>query len=280
MAKFRCRNKNVLLIVLVLWLLKNYGDITQAQQTHGYLSGSIRDETTGEPIPLVNVFLLGTYYGAATDREGNFIIQNLSPGDYVVVVRHVAYHQTSRIVTVDVGMTTTIQVSLLGRTIPLEEIEIVGESSRFGLSRGALGRVVSKKEISRYPNATFTQLLQAVIPTTRVREEDGNLVIELVRASSIYQRYGRLADSNPLIILNGTKIGTVTSHLNYMLRSQEIERMEVITGPSALLYGSEGRNGVIIIDTARPVADSQLDNSFVYFIGAVAAFLLFYFLIP
>lgn len=279
MGKSKCRQKNLLFILLVLCLSKNH-DITQAQETHGYLSGSIRDETTGEPIPNVNAFLLGTYYGAATDKEGSFSIYNLSPGDYVLVVRHIAYHQTSRIVTIHAGMATTIDVQLLGRAIPLEEIEIVGESPSFGLPRGALGRVVSKEEISRYPSATFSELLRAVVPTTRVREENGNLVIELARPSSIYQRYGRQTDSSPLIILNGTKIGTVTSHLNYMLRSQEIERMEVVTGPSALLHGSEARNGVIIIDTIMPIAETQFDNSLYYFIGATATFLLVYFLIP
>ncbi|MBT8391867.1 MAG: carboxypeptidase-like regulatory domain-containing protein, partial [Ignavibacteria bacterium] len=48
-----------------------------AQQT-GKLSGTVVDAATGESLPGVNVILKGTYYGAASNINGRYTIDNIS----------------------------------------------------------------------------------------------------------------------------------------------------------------------------------------------------------
>ena len=60
-------------------------------QELGTLSGTIKDAKTGMESPGVNVMVKGTYYGAATDLNGNFNIRNISPGSYDIEVSMIGY---------------------------------------------------------------------------------------------------------------------------------------------------------------------------------------------
>ncbi|SVC02162.1 uncharacterized protein METZ01_LOCUS255016, partial [marine metagenome] len=60
-------------------------------QDLGTVSGTVLDAETGSGLPGVNIMLKGTYYGAATDMDGKFFIQNVSPGSYDVEVSMIAY---------------------------------------------------------------------------------------------------------------------------------------------------------------------------------------------
>lgn len=57
------------------------------------ITGRVTDAKTGEPLYYANVFLHNTTLGAATDRQGRFIIENVPTnlGNYELVVRMVGY---------------------------------------------------------------------------------------------------------------------------------------------------------------------------------------------
>ncbi len=50
----------------------------------GKISGKVTDSDTGEPLVAVNVVVEGSFRGATTDLDGNYIILNISPGKYNV----------------------------------------------------------------------------------------------------------------------------------------------------------------------------------------------------
>ena len=71
-----------LCILLALCVLL-MSDRTAAQEK-GSLVGVVRDAKTGEGLPSVNVKIVGTYYGAATDFDGNYRILNIAAGSYTL----------------------------------------------------------------------------------------------------------------------------------------------------------------------------------------------------
>jgi hypothetical protein len=71
--------KQMLVFLLVLTVLI-YSLIWAG--TTGKIAGTIKDSETGEPLPGVNVMIVGTTIGAATDAEGQYFIINVRPGNY------------------------------------------------------------------------------------------------------------------------------------------------------------------------------------------------------
>lgn len=65
------------------------------------ITGRIVEESTGEPLHFVNVFLANTTMGAATDEKGIYKIYNVPAGTYDLIVNMVGYEsevQTIRVV--------------------------------------------------------------------------------------------------------------------------------------------------------------------------------------
>ncbi|MDZ7797323.1 MAG: carboxypeptidase-like regulatory domain-containing protein [Candidatus Marinimicrobia bacterium] len=57
------------------------------------IRGVVTDAETDEPLAGVNVVLRGTYYGAATDVDGSYVITGMGPGTYDMVVSMIGYKQ-------------------------------------------------------------------------------------------------------------------------------------------------------------------------------------------
>lgn len=55
------------------------------------VSGIVTDAVTGEPLHMVNVYLNNTTLGDATDIKGEFIIKNVTPGYYEIIVSIIGY---------------------------------------------------------------------------------------------------------------------------------------------------------------------------------------------
>ena len=57
----------------------------------GKIYGRVTDRDNGDPLPGVNVVVIGTSQGSATDLEGEYYILNLRPGIYSVSVSMIGY---------------------------------------------------------------------------------------------------------------------------------------------------------------------------------------------
>ena len=51
-----------------------------AAQEHISIKGTVTDKTTGTALGNVNVFVSGTKFGAVSDKEGRYVIENLPNG--------------------------------------------------------------------------------------------------------------------------------------------------------------------------------------------------------
>ncbi|MGB6067422.1 MAG: carboxypeptidase-like regulatory domain-containing protein, partial [Desulfomonilaceae bacterium] len=59
--------------------------------TTGKIAGKVIDAKTKEPMIGVNVLIVGTTMGAATDVSGNYFILNIPPGVYELKASTVGY---------------------------------------------------------------------------------------------------------------------------------------------------------------------------------------------
>jgi hypothetical protein len=59
----------------------------------GVIKGKVLDAENREPIPFANIILQGTSYGAISNMEGKFIIENIPPGTYNIIASFVGYEK-------------------------------------------------------------------------------------------------------------------------------------------------------------------------------------------
>lgn len=114
-------------------------------QPAGALTGTVRDGTTGEPLPGATVALVGTDRGTATNRSGYFVLREVSVGAVRLHVSFVGYRDTTLAVVVAVGERQRVEIGLRPATEALAEVVVEEESARYG-SAALVGVIVMPVE--------------------------------------------------------------------------------------------------------------------------------------
>jgi outer membrane receptor protein involved in Fe transport len=109
-------------LLLVLWL------IIALAGTTGKIAGKIVDKSTGEPVVGVNVVVVGTTLGAATDVNGEFTILFVPPGKYSVQISNIGYKKVLvSDVRVYIDQTVRVDVKMEVEAIEMSETVILAE---------------------------------------------------------------------------------------------------------------------------------------------------------
>ncbi|MHB9040666.1 MAG: TonB-dependent receptor [Melioribacteraceae bacterium] len=133
-----------------------------AQNLKGTITGKVVDEVTNEPIPGVNVVIVGSQKGAAADLNGEFVISNLDAGIYQVRVSALGY---STIIKSDVivnnAKPTNLLLKMVSALIELEGVTV--RSGYFEMDPSEIGSVanLSYEEIRRAPGG-FEDVVRAL----------------------------------------------------------------------------------------------------------------------
>ena len=69
--------------------------VGSSEQAQGFIEGSVRDASTGEPLVGANIVVMGTPAGAATDVNGYYRINNVAPGGQTLKSSYVGYQTVS-----------------------------------------------------------------------------------------------------------------------------------------------------------------------------------------
>ncbi|MBL0685246.1 TonB-dependent receptor [Aquimarina mytili] len=157
--------KNTVLVLSLLLVSNLYA------QVYGELSGNVTDQT-GQPILGASVFLEGTEKGAQTDFDGNYRIENITPGSYNLIVSYVGFEtQTKFNVIVRSKGTLPSNFILNESTEALDEVVIsnankISRPKETPLSTQSLSAV----EIATYPGSNndvvqVAQTLPGVSPS-------------------------------------------------------------------------------------------------------------------
>lgn len=92
----------------------------------GTIKGKLTDSKTQEPLIGANVVLEGASRGAATDIEGEFVIEKVPAGTYTILISYVSYEKKSiPNVVVEQDKTSLINTSLNSETILVEGVTVL-----------------------------------------------------------------------------------------------------------------------------------------------------------
>ena len=107
--------------LIILFLITQLG----AQST--IISGFISDSSSGEALIGANVILQETGKGMATDINGYYIIQDIVPGNYVLMVSYVGFSLRKEKLTISDRQSIKLNISLSEEVVELSQVEVTAE---------------------------------------------------------------------------------------------------------------------------------------------------------
>jgi hypothetical protein len=129
--------------------------------TTGKIAGKVTDRATGQPYYGANVILDGTSLGAATDANGDFIVLQVPPGTYSLLVRAMGYKSvTVTDVQVRIDQTSPVDFYLEQALIPGETVTISGKREAVKQDVATSVSSFSSAEIKDLAVTTVNDLVQ------------------------------------------------------------------------------------------------------------------------
>ncbi|MCL4538207.1 MAG: TonB-dependent receptor [Bacteroidetes bacterium] len=194
--------------------------------TTGKLAGKVTDAKTKEPLPAVNVVIVGTAYGAATDASGNYVILNIPPGNYTVRAAYLGYRaEVVENVSISIDATTKLDFFLSESAVQLQAVVVEGKRDIIKMDLTSSQATVSAEKISTLPVAEFDQVLQLQAGITR--DAGGGFHIRGGRTSEIAYWVNGVSITDPYDNSRGLDID-----------NSSIQEMQVISGTFNAEYGN------------------------------------------
>ncbi len=120
--------------------------------TTGKISGIVRDAETNEPLPGVNVVIVGTIMGGATDEDGHYFIINVPPGTYTLEASMIGYETVRQTeVRVVTDHTTPVNFQLRPTVLTGQEVTVVAEREVIQMDMSASQISSDVEEIENVP---------------------------------------------------------------------------------------------------------------------------------
>jgi len=214
-----------------------------AQQS---VSGLITD-SSGTPLPGVNVIIQGTNIGVSSDFDGNYQI-NVDNGQ-ILVFSYIGYDSVELTVNganQDVKMTESDS--------ELDEVVVIGYGTVRKKDLTGAVDLVTEKNFAKGSVVSPQQLIRgkvagvSIVSNSGAPGDDSNVLIRGIGSLNL--------NSNPLYVVDGIPldsggVGGSRSPLN-AINPADIEAISILKDASATaIYGSRAANGVVLITTKK-----------------------------
>ena len=212
-------------------------------QTANILGKVISD---GMPIEFANVGLVGTSFGVATDRSGNFRILNIPTGFYKIQVTFVGFNKMEKSIILKNNEDVTINFDLTNFQNTLNEVVITGTLKEMSkLDSPVPVEVYTPAYFKKNPTPSIFESLQNV---NGVRPQ---LNCQVCNTGDIH--INGLEGPYSMVLIDGLPIVSSLSTVYGLsgIPNSLVERIEVVKGPASSLYGSEAVGGLINIITKK-----------------------------
>jgi len=220
-------------VIILFYLLS----MLSFAQESGNLSGKIIDIKSGEALPGVNIILKGTYYGAATDINGKFKINNISVGTYNVTISLIGYKTVEYTgINIVSNKTKELDVKLEETVLTLgQDVIVIGDKPLLDVEETQSKKTISKDELD-------VAVLENI--TDVVSQQSGVVTSD----NSIHIRGGRSYEN--AFLLDGVSVQDPLSGTGFglQLSANAIEEVEVITGGYNAEFG-QATSGVVNVRT-------------------------------
>jgi TonB-linked SusC/RagA family outer membrane protein len=246
--------RKALLLVVALFTMTLSYEVSAQQRV---VTGKVISDEDGLGLPGATVLAKGTTVGTTTDLDGNYSI-NVPAGSNVLIFSFVGLKASEE----SIGNRTVINVTLTVDASQLSEVVVTAigiEREKKALGYGVTS--VGSDQLENRPEQDVARVLQGKVPGVNITSTNG---MSGSGTNMVIRGYSSATGSNqPLFVVDGVPFNTSTNNTNGFttggattssrfldIDPNNIESMSVLKGLSAtVLYGDQGRNGVILITT-------------------------------
>ncbi len=208
-----------------------------AQSKTGSIDGTIVD-STGQGLFLVQVGVPDLGRGTSTDTSGRFVLEGLPAGKHTLVFSKMGYQGLNRQITVKAGESSEVEVIMSASGIELQTISVTAS---------ALAK-------DPHNNPTRIDVLEGRF---KQEQQEASLGATIAQTEGVDNISTGGQSGKPVIRgLSGTRIrvlqdGVPMDYQQYGVRHMPnadpylAERVEIVQGPSSILYGSDALGGVV-----------------------------------
>ncbi|MGE5403006.1 MAG: TonB-dependent receptor [Ignavibacteriales bacterium] len=221
-------SRKILFLTLFVVLLPAF---LLAQTTTGRIKGKITDRQTGEALIGANIQVVGTSFGASSDVNGDFTIQNLQPGAYNLKASFIGYTTiTLNDVRVNAGLTTEANIPLPAEGVTVGTVEVTAVRPLINKSNTNAVRVTTSEDIQALPVRGINNILSLTAGVT-------------IQNNAVFIRGGRLDEVG--YYLEGVSItNPVTGGRAITINQDAVEEIQVQSGGYTAEFG--GANAGIV----------------------------------
>ena len=216
----------LIFILLPVWVAAQSGKIT----------GTLTDADSGEPLIGATVGIQGTTKGAITDVDGNYLMLNVAPGEYILEARYIGYATVVvQEVIVRTDLTTEQDFELAPESYEGEEVVVVAQRQAVIKDITSSEARVSSAEIEKLPVQEVTDVIQL------------QAGVNVGNDGAIHIRGGRASEVS--YVVDGIRVtDDYDGSSGVRLENSSIQELQVISGSFNAEHG-QALSGVVNVVT-------------------------------
>lgn len=217
------------------------------------LSGVVTDKKDGEPVIGATVRIPDLKIGAVTNTKGQYVLNHVPRGTYLVQFSSVGYATVTR--QVNFANTQTLSVQLQQSSIETGEVVITGVSKATEIKRSPIPMVAVGKSFLDQ-QAASTNVIDAIanLPGVSAVTTGPNVSKPFIHGLG----YNRVVTTFDGIRQEGQQWG---DEHGVEVDQNAVDRVEVVKGPASLTYGSDAIGGVVNLIPPATVAEGKVLGS-------------------
>ncbi len=219
--------------------------------------GSIKGKITnkdGEGLQFVNITLKDSKYGTVSNEDGEFLLKNIKAGTYTLIVKFVGLKTQEKTIEVTDKNVYSVDFQMVEATNELSEVTVSGVQS-------ANERTVTIGKIAIKP-MDLPQAVATIDRTVLERQQVLRLSDALMNANGVYIM-GNTGGYQEEIAGRGFSFGSSNTFKNgaryfngTIPEMSSVERVEIMKGSSAILFGNVAAGGILNLVTKKPKFES------------------------
>ncbi|MBM4168522.1 MAG: TonB-dependent receptor [Ignavibacteria bacterium] len=244
-------------LMIQIVLILGFPSLLYSQQ-EGTVEGRVVDSETQRVLEGANVLLQGTAMGTSTNVHGQFALQSIPPGRYLISVSYVGYEVQKKGIDIQQGKTTSVVIELVPSVLPGQMVIVTATRARERETPVAFSTLDAKEIANRYW-AQDVPMLLSELPNVYSYSDNGNGI------GYSYMKMRGFGQNRIGVMLNGVPLNDAESHEVFWVDLPDVatstEDIQVQRGVGRSFYGASAFGGSVNLVTSQSVRKPGIEIS-------------------